>query len=280
MSARNLGTENRPLASVWITCGAIPPPDWYVTLALGTGLLFGPSTSPSRVEVCCCAAACVAQFSATPAASTTKKIHFISALRFHLLQLSLVPSTPAASVAAPHVSFQNLPSRTGDDSVGADLQVGQQERSPLLATASQTILPVMVALRNDFGISRRLVRLRSPRTQRRLLTRNTTRNADATLFHATHSRLPDPPGRGKSCPKNAAGRPGARRTRAGEHAGRQNVRGVSRRFPRGAGSLAAIARYALRLGGAHRMGDQGRQTGNRHISVTPSAVCKSLKIGR
>jgi len=72
-------------------------------------------------------------------------------------------------VAAPHVSFQNLPSRTGDDSVGADLQVGQQERSPLLATASQTILPVMFAPSDDFGFSCRLVRLRSPRTQRRLL---------------------------------------------------------------------------------------------------------------
>src|SRR6266851_5135532 len=70
-------------------------------------------------------------------------------------------------------------------------------------------------------------------------------SSHASLSHAAHAGLPDAARGGKSCATDEKRRNGACGTRAGQHAGRENVCGVSRGIARGAGSVAEDGRDAF-----------------------------------
>src|SRR6266436_3985184 len=70
-------------------------------------------------------------------------------------------------------------------------------------------------------------------------------SSHASLSDAAHTGLPDAARGGKSRATDAVRRNGARGTRAGQHAGRENVCGVPCGIARGAGSVVEDGRHAF-----------------------------------
>src|SRR5882724_9232073 len=101
------------------------------------------------------------------------------------------------------------------------------------------------------------------------------RSSDATLPHAAHTRLPYAAGGRGFSTAHASRGPRSCGTRSGQHAGRKNVCGVPRQFPRRSGSLAENRRNAFRFSGAHRMGNARRQTRNLRLKPGPASSGKS-----